>query len=128
MGRYALAAALCLTLSACGGNTSVASPSMAAASGKPTASSVVGTAKTTPAPSQAAAAPCTERTLAFDPAKIDLTGAWLGNDEGIYYIRQVGKKIWWNGMSARSGPPDLLGREWNNVAAGEIQADLTIEL
>ena len=128
MGRYALAVALCLTLLACGGNQSVASPSLAAASVQPTAGSGEGTAKPTPAPTLVAAAPCTERTLVFDPTTLDLTGAWLGNDEGIYYIRQVGKKVWWNGMSGQSGPAALLGRDWTNVAAGEIKADLTIEL
>jgi hypothetical protein len=64
----------------------------------------------------------------FDPAKIELTGAWLGDDAGIYYLRQIGKTLWWSGMSGQSGPAAALGREWNNVATGQIKADLTIEL
>jgi hypothetical protein len=83
-----------------------------------------------PGPTQmpAEAAPCTKRDLAFDPANIDLTGAWLANDAGIYYLRQIEQTLWWNGMSGQSGPPDKLGRNWNNVAYGEIKEDLTIEL
>ena len=76
----------------------------------------------------AEAAPCTKRDLAFDPANMDLTGAWLANDEGIYYLRQIDQTLWWNGMSGQSGSPVDFGREWNNVAVGDIKDDLTIEL
>ena len=31
-------------------------------------------------------------------------------------------------MSGQAAPPETLGREWNNVAFGRIQDDLTIEL
>jgi hypothetical protein len=31
-------------------------------------------------------------------------------------------------MSGQSGPSALLGRDWNNVATGQIKDDLTIEL
>lgn len=56
----------------------------------------------------------------FDPNDIDLTGPWAGDDGGIYYLRQVGSFVWWNGMSERAGSPSAFGREWNNVARGEI--------
>jgi hypothetical protein len=69
----------------------------------------------------AVAAPCDKTAKAFDAAKIDLTGAWSADDDGIYYLRQVGSIVWWNGMSGRSGTPERLGREWNNVARGEIK-------
>lgn len=59
---------------------------------------------------------------------MDLTGAWSADDDGIYYLRQLGKTLWWSGMSGRSGPPSGLGRDWNNVATGEIKDDLTIDL
>jgi hypothetical protein len=59
-------------------------------------------------------------TKAFDAKKVDLTGPWAGDDLGIYYLRQLGSVLWWNGMSGRDGPPTGLGREWNNVAKGEI--------
>lgn len=124
MGRHVRAVlAVCLILAAGGCAPSVASPSVTAS-----VSVAAATPAPTPRPTQAAAAPCTERTLPFDPAKVDLTGAWLGNDDGIYYIRQIGSKVWWNGMSGQDGVAGLLGKDWNNVAAGEIKADLTIEL
>ena len=70
---------------------------------------------------------CTPMPVKFNPnATIDLTGAWAGTDAGIYYVRQVGDVIWWNGMSDRNTPPEMLGRDWNNVGRGEIQDDLTI--
>ena len=40
------------------------------------------------------------------------TGPWLGDDNGIYYIRQIGSDIWWSGMSDVGGPADLVGRGW----------------
>ena len=57
---------------------------------------------------------------------LDLTGAWAGDDGGIYYVRQQEQLIWWNGMSSRDDAPLRLGRDWNNVGRGEIQDDLTI--
>jgi hypothetical protein len=69
----------------------------------------------------AVAATCDKTAKAFDATKIDLTGAWSGDDAGIYYLRQVGSILWWNGMSGRAGTPERLGREWNNVARGEIK-------
>ena len=69
---------------------------------------------------------CTTTPIAFDPDSIDLTGAWAGDDGGIYYVRQLDSAIWWNGMSSRDEGPALLGRHWNNVCRGEISEDLTI--
>ena len=96
-----------------------------------------GTASTSPSPSATTAVPvataplvgasCTPTPIKFDPkAKIDLTGAWAGDDGGIYYVRQRGNVIFWNGMSDRSLPPERLGRDWNNVGRGEIKPDHTI--
>ena len=66
--------------------------------------------------------------MKFDPTALQLTGAWLGNDAGIYYLRQIGTTLWWNGMSSQAGQPASLGRAWNNVATGQIKDDLTIEV
>lgn len=127
MGRCIVAAVVaCLTLAACGTSPTGESPSATGAA--PSASPVASVAAATPTPSRVAAAPCEKRTLAFDPAKVQLTGAWLANDDGVYYIRQIGNKVWWNGMSGQAGRPESLGREWNNVAAGELKSDLTIDL
>jgi hypothetical protein len=76
-------------------------------------------------PSQVVAAVRTATPTKFDPKAIDLTGAWAGDDGGIYYVRQRGTVVWWNGMSSRDGPPGDLGRDWNNVGRGEIK-DLMI--
>ena len=58
----------------------------------------------------------------------ELTGAWAGNDSGVYYIRQVGDCVWWFGTEVRDvelGP--LNQRGFANVASGRIvgsQVDL----
>jgi hypothetical protein len=93
----------------------------------------VATAPSAAISSAAAASPiplvggvCTPAPVKFDPNAIDLTGAWAGDDGGIYYVRQRGTVVWWNGMSSRNDPPASLGRNWNNVGRGEINKDLTI--
>jgi len=57
-----------------------------------------------------------------DPAdEGELTGAWAGNDAGIYYIRQVGDCVWWFGTELRDielGPTSQGG--FANVASGRI--------
>jgi hypothetical protein len=63
---------------------------------------------------------CRPTPVPFDPTDFDLTGAWLGEDGGIYYLRQLGSVLWWNGMSGRDRSPLDLGRDWNNVARGVI--------
>jgi hypothetical protein len=64
-----------------------------------------------------------------DPAdEGELTGAWAGNDSGVYYIRQVGDCVWWFGTELRDielGPTSQRG--FANVASGRIvgtQVDL----
>lgn len=43
----------------------------------------------------------------------DLSGKWYGDDGGIYYIRQIGNRIWWFGENHPNAP------SWSNVAYGE---------
>jgi hypothetical protein len=64
-----------------------------------------------------------------DPADAgELTGAWAGNDSGVYYIRQAGDCVWWFGTEVRDvelGPTGQRG--FANVASGRIvgnQVDL----
>ena len=123
-GNPLLFGLLCASLVAmvgCGAST--ASPS--AATTPPAASASATTGATppppTPNPTVAVAAVCTLTPLKFDPKTIDLTGAWAGDDGGIYYVRQRGTVVWWNGMSSRDGSPAGLGRDWNNVGRGEIK-------
>ncbi len=70
---------------------------------------------------------CAPSPMPFVAEGLDLTGAWQANDDGIYYLRQEGAELWWNGMSGREGPPNALGRDFNNVAHGEIDG-VTIRL
>ncbi len=42
-----------------------------------------------------------------------LTGYWRGNDQGDYYIRQVGTKVWWVGMDSTTN-----GRGWTHAYHG----------
>lgn len=79
----------------------------------------------TPAASPLVAGVCTPTPAKFDAMVVDLTGAWAGDDGGIYYVRQRGTIVWWNGMSSRDEAPETLGRDWNNVGRGEIK-DLTL--
>lgn len=57
-----------------------------------------------------------------DPAdEGELTGAWSGNDSGVYYVRQVGDCVWWFGTEVTDvelGPVNQRG--FANVASGRI--------
>ena len=125
LATAAWAAAL-VTLAACG-SSATPSEAVAGSSAAPVTSPSVSAPPAATA-SPLVAAPCAKRDLPFDPANMDLTGPWLANDDGIYYLRQIDDALWWSGMSGQAGPPETLGRSWNNVAFGEIQDDLTIEL
>jgi hypothetical protein len=77
------------------------------------------------APSATAAAvatySCESRTLAWDgTSAIDLTGTWKGDDNGVYYLRQLGDQVWWLGMSGIGGPLVARGTDWTNVYHGTL--------
>ncbi len=57
-----------------------------------------------------------------DPGDVGgLSGAWQGDDDGVYYIRQVGDCVWWFGTEADDIEPGVTGQaEWSNVAAGRV--------
>jgi len=107
-----------------GATTSAAAASPATSVAPPSASHATAAS---PAPTPAVAAVCDKAAMAFDATHIDLTGPWAGDDDGIYYLRQVGSVLWWNGMSGRAGGPSGFGRDFNNVARGQIKA-LTIDV
>jgi hypothetical protein len=120
-----------LALAACATSTAsvttvAASPAGGQAS-QVAAPSVSHAVATSPSPSAAVAAICEKAPKPFDANHVDLTGAWAGDDFGIYYLRQIGSVVWWNGMSERAGSPSRLGRDWNNVGRGQIKA-LKIEV
>jgi hypothetical protein len=64
----------------------------------------------------------------FDGANVDLTGTWKDPGDGIYYVGQHDRDVWWSGMSGRGGPADLVGRNWSNVARGTLGDDLVLEI
>jgi hypothetical protein len=47
--------------------------------------------------------------------EVNLTGKWSCDDDGTYYLRQIGTKVWWMGKSKEGG------KEWTNVFRGEIK-------
>jgi hypothetical protein len=72
--------------------------------------------------------PAAFRTAGFQSTGLgDLTGTWMGNDGGTYYIRQIGDEIVWFGESRlfsnvffgrRSG--DTVAGDWADVPKGAI--------
>jgi hypothetical protein len=51
----------------------------------------------------------------------ELTGAWQGDDAGVYYIRHVGDCLWWFGTEIRDVEPGVTGqRGFSNVASGRV--------
>jgi hypothetical protein len=74
-----------------------------------------------PGPGFEAGEVCRPLDRRYDPDSIRLNGAWVGtDDDGIYYVRHAGDRIWWTGMSGYMGRASQLGREWTNVASGTI--------
>jgi hypothetical protein len=60
-----------------------------------------------------------------DPTDVgELSGAWLGSEGGVYYIRQVGDCLWWFGTDVddiQRGQIDQAG--FANVASGRVDGD-----
>lgn len=107
--RVSLLLGAILALAACGTSTSPSARVQPSATTEPESR-----------PPDVLAVVCALAPKPFDPSAIDLTGAWAGDDGGIYYLRQLGSVVWWNGMSGREGSPLDLGRDWNNVGRGVI--------
>ena len=57
-----------------------------------------------------------------DPADVgELTGAWTGNDGGVYYIRHVGECVWWFGTEVDDIESGVTGQHgFANVASGRM--------
>ena len=70
------------------------------------------------------AEPCEPAQIPFDAENLRLTGNWGADDDGVYYIRQVGNTIWWTGMSGRDGSSADLGRDFDNVAHGTLKGNV----
>jgi hypothetical protein len=57
-----------------------------------------------------------------DPTDMgELTGAWAGDDHGVYYIRQVDDCVWWFGTELKDIKPGMVGQPgFANVATGRV--------
>ena len=57
-----------------------------------------------------------------DPEDVgELTGAWLGSEGGVYYIRHVGDCLWWFGTDVDDIEPGLTDQfGFANVASGRV--------
>ena len=53
--------------------------------------------------------------VTFIPDTLNLSGVWKCNDNGTYYIRQIGDSIVWYGEQNKSVP------EFSNIAFGKIE-------
>jgi hypothetical protein len=77
------------------------------------------------------------------PDRADLTGRWSCDDGGTYYIRQIGKDVWWTGRSGeRKGKKafanvfhgkitgNMISGSWADDPAGEARnaGKLTLEI
>ena len=49
--------------------------------------------------------------------EVNLTGKWSCDDGGTYYIRQLGKTVWWLGKSNNGG------QDWTNVLRGTLKGN-----
>ena len=57
-----------------------------------------------------------------------LTGAWSGDDGGVYYIRQVGECVWWFGTDLAASSRADRPQGFANVAAGRVDGtDIELE-
>jgi hypothetical protein len=79
-----------------------------------------------PSPSAAAGTEaCTPVSVTGpDGQPIDLSGAWSGNDGGIYYMKQIDSCLWWSALSSFEGQPP--GDAWVMTFKGQVRADKTI--
>lgn len=86
----------------------------------------VGSAPSTPPGADASATPINDLAAigcaTDDPEDVGaLTGAWRGDDGGVYYIREVGDCVWWFGTDVADIDPGKTGQQgFSNVAAGRV--------
>ena len=103
-----------LAVAGCGANAA----GQSAGIGSTSPASSPGVAANTTAATELAAIGC----ATDDPDDVGaLTGAWRGDDGGVYYIRQVGDCVWWFGTDVADIDPGKTGQGgFSNVAAGRV--------
>src|SRR5207249_10963234 len=69
-------------------------------------------------------------SLMFASCARNLTGTYMADDGGVYYLQQSGSTLWWAGLSLdRELPADYVwhrGLSFTNVFRGTINSDNTI--
>jgi hypothetical protein len=60
----------------------------------------------------------TQNSSAQVTQNINLTGIWKANDEGTYYIRNIGNDVWWLGISSNDD-----GKTFSNILKGQIHTN-----
>jgi hypothetical protein len=64
---------------------------------------------------------CQIRTVPWDGSSaLDLTGVWSVDGHGMYYLTQIGKAIWWIGLSGLDEPAIDAGQDWANAFEGTM--------
>ena len=63
---------------------------------------------------------CIPAAIPFDSEAIHLTGRWTDANGTIYYVRQVGDKVWLSAMSDYAQVRDEIGREVSSVGYGTL--------
>lgn len=123
MNTYArLAVAALVAVVAVGGALYLLGGSGGVGSNGPTPSPQI--APTSIVPPPIALYRCGSRTMTWDGSSaIDLTGTWAGDDDGVYYLREIGDEVWWLGMSGIGGPLVSRGSDWTNVYHGTLSGD-----
>lgn len=69
----------------------------------------------------------------------DLNGVWRSDDQGTYYVRQIGNDVWWVGMSSDNGNTwtnvfkgvkngNTVTGQWSDVPKGNIQSGGSLNL
>src|SRR4029079_16070165 len=79
----------------------------------------------TPSPSASATGTAVDLSAiacaTVDPNGVgELTGAWQGDDGGVYYIRQVGDCVWWFATELETFDGALGQPGFANVASGRV--------
>lgn len=117
-----VAGVLVLVVGACGSTASSAQPGRPTQAATPSISPATGVLVSKPSASPAAfATGCGD---GLPDLSGPLTGSWLGDDGGVYYLRQAGACLWWFGTNLTE--VEEMGRQpgWANVAVGRIAEDL----
>jgi hypothetical protein len=68
---------------------------------------------------------CTQTPrLVLNGRVVNLSGTWVANDGGTYWLHQVGNCLWWSGFSGQPDTPTM-GKDFANVYVGRVGKNAT---